>query len=125
MIAFPPWGASLSGGVPRYGADGVDDPLVAGAAAEVAGEPLSDLLVSRIGVVPEEGGHGHDEARRAEPALQPVVVAEGRLHWREPTLGRGHALDRHDLGPVGLDGEHQASPHGVAVEQDGAGSTDP
>ena len=34
----------------------------------------------------------------------------------------GEALDGRDLGAVGLHGEHETRPHGVAVEQDGARS---
>ena len=59
-----------------------DDALVAGAAAQVARQRLADLLVGRVRVVAQERGHRHDEARRAEAALQPVAVAERRLHRR-------------------------------------------
>ena len=40
--------------------------------------------------------------------------------WR-PSLGR-EALDRRDADAVGLDREHRAALHGVAVDVDGAGA---
>ena len=108
----------------RGGADGGEDALVAGAAAEVAGQRDADLVVGRVRVVAQERGRRHDEAGRAEPALQAVVVAERRLDRRQRAVGAAEALDGGDLGAVGLHGEHQARAHGLAVEQHGAGAAD-
>ena len=44
-------------------AGGVDDPVVSGAAAQVAGQADADLLVGRVGVVGEQGRHRHDDRR--------------------------------------------------------------
>src|SRR4051812_25788379 len=65
-------------GVSR-GADGGDDALVPGAAAQVAGESIPDRLVAWVRMVAQERGDADDEARRAEPALQTVVVPERDL----------------------------------------------
>ena len=63
---------------------------------------------------------GDNEARRAEAALQAVVVAERLLHRGQVVVGPGDALDGRDLGAVGLHGVHEAGPDGLAVEQDRA-----
>ena len=58
---------------PRYAA-------VAGAAAEVAADRLADREVVGSGMAVEQVVHGHDQARRAEPALHRARVDEGLLH---------------------------------------------
>src|SRR3954462_7827731 len=55
------------------------DVVVAGAAAEVALEPVADLFLARVRVAPEEVGGGHDHAGRAVAALERVVVPERLL----------------------------------------------
>ena len=78
-----------------------------------------------VGVVPQEGRQRDDDAGRAEPALEPVVVLHGLLHVVERPVGVGHALDRGDLGPVHLGREQQARAHRCAVDQHRAGSARP
>src|SRR5437762_5383823 len=74
-------------------ADGGDDVLIAGAAADVAFDRVTDLLVGGIWRSRQEVYRDHDHARRAEPALQAVVLPEGGLHGMQVvTLGK--ALDR-------------------------------
>ena len=99
--------------------DRLDDVHVAGAAAEVAADPLPDLLLVRVRVLVEQPGRLHDHARRAEAALEAVLVPE-RLLERVERRAVGHALDRLDLGAVGLDGEHRARLGALAVDVDGA-----
>src|SRR5919112_805789 len=48
--------------------DGLDDVLVARAAAVVALEPLPDLLLRRVRVLLKQAHGSHDHARRAIPA---------------------------------------------------------
>ena len=105
-------------------ADGGQDALVAGAAAQVAGQPLADLLVRGAGIVAQERGHRGDEAGGAESALQPVVLAERLLDGGQRAVGRGDALDGGDLAAVGLHREDQAGAHRLPVEQDGARAAD-
>src|ERR1700688_1806738 len=59
--------------------DGVDDELVARAAAEHAGELLADVLARQLPTVAGQCGRGHEERGRAESALQPVLVLEHLL----------------------------------------------
>ena len=105
-------------------ADGPHDVHVTGAPAEVARQPDADLLVTRPRVLLEERADRHQDARRAEAALQPVLLVK-RLLNRMQALGIGRqALDGGDLSPVDLDRHEQARPHRLAVEQDGAGAAD-
>ena len=59
--------------------NGVDDVLVAGAAAEVAGDALPDFVLARLRVVSKQVGGAHNHAWRAETALQPVLLPESLL----------------------------------------------
>ena len=106
----------------RGRADRGHDVLVAGTAADVALDRVADLVVGRVAVAGEQVGRGHDHARRAEAALQAVLLPEGGLERVELVRAGGHALDGGDGGAVGLDGEHRARLHGAAVDVDGAGA---
>src|ERR671930_2438621 len=106
----------------RRRVDGLDDVLVAGAAAEVALEPAPDLLLGQpVAVRAQELDAGHDHPRRAEAALEGVALPE-RLLERMQLAALRQALDRRDLAAVRLDGQHGAGLHGVPVEVDRAGS---
>src|ERR671930_2012899 len=108
----------------RRRVDGLDDVLVAGAAAEVALEPAPDLLVGQpVAVRAEELDAGHDHPRRAEAALERMALPEGLLQRMQLAVV-GETLDRRDLAAVGLDCEHGARLHGAAVEMDRAGAAD-
>src|SRR5262245_36607962 len=57
----------------------LDDVLVAGAAAQIAGQPFTDVCLAWIRVVLEEHVRRQDHPRRAEAALEPVLIPEGLL----------------------------------------------
>jgi len=61
----------------------------------------------------------HDHARRAEAALEPVVVAERFLH-RVQRAVLGQALDGRDAAAFGLGGQYRARLDGAAVDVDDA-----
>src|SRR5262245_343468 len=63
--------------------DGVEDPVVGAAPADVARDPLLDVVQGRIGDPLQEGLAGHHHPRRAEAALQRVVGAEALLQGME------------------------------------------
>src|SRR5947207_13464431 len=63
--------AQLGGGVEN----GADDLVVAGAAAEVAGEPVADLAFRRIRTARQQGLGGDQHPRRAVPALDCGMLA--------------------------------------------------
>src|SRR5689334_2359336 len=101
--------------------DRLDDVVVAGAPAEVAFQLVTDLLLARRRVALQHLAGGHDHARRAEAALQTVLLPEALLDGMQLTV-LGQALDRGDLGAVGLHGEQGARLHRLAVHEDGAGA---
>ena len=75
--------------------DGVEDLLVARAPAKIARQRLADLGVARARVAAQQVVAGHDQSRRAEPALHArpprrtrVAPRPGRRHWRSPRPSR-------------------------------------
>jgi hypothetical protein len=64
---------------------------------------------------------GRDHARRAEAALQRVMLAKGLLQRRE-VMVVGESFDRHDLAALGLHREHQTRAHRCVIDNDGAGA---
>ena len=95
----------------------LDDSLVAGAPAEVARQPLPDLVEVGFGLSSRNACTLTHEAGRAEPALEAVGLAERLLHRAERAVGGADALDGGDVGAVGLHREHQARAHRVAVDR--------
>ncbi len=99
---------------------GLDDLLVAGAAAQVAGEPLLDLGARRLRDVGEQRVRRHELARDAEPALGRAVVEErlaGAGLSRPSTASPSTVVIAR---AVRLDAEHQARVDAPAVDQDRA-----
>src|SRR6185312_15109417 len=66
--------------------DRPDDVLIAGAAADVAGDADPDFLLARRGILLEQPLRAHDHARRAEAALQAVHHAKTFLQRRQRTV---------------------------------------
>src|SRR5262245_43067605 len=100
---------------------GADDLGIGGAAAEIAGEIMPDLVVVRIGMRVEQLRGHQQETRRAVTALESAGLDEGLLHRAEPVAGR-ERLYRGDLGAVDEGGEVEAAGHGLAVDQHRAAS---
>src|ERR1019366_4862004 len=113
MLSLP---SHFRGGIEN----GADDFVVAGAAAQVAGQPVAYLALSWVLVVIQQGLRGDDQPRRAETALQRRVLEELLLHRVQHVAG-GDALDRDDVTALGLGGEHQAGTDQAAVDDDAAG----
>src|SRR5256886_16464475 len=99
----------------------LDDVHVPGAPAKVAFEAPADLVLGRVRVLRQQVGRGHDEPGRAVAALQAVLVPEGLLDRVQLAIF-GHALDRRQALALGLDGEHRAALHRLAVDVDRAGA---
>src|SRR5262249_54097067 len=66
----------------------------------------------------------HEKPRRAEAALQAVIVDE-RLLQRMQLVAVRQAFDGADLPAFGLHRKHQAGAHGLAIEQHRAGTAHP
>src|SRR6266568_7512609 len=95
--------------------------LIARAAAEVPFQAPANLLTVWVGIAPKELVSREYHARRAEAALQAVFLPKALLERMELALGR-EALDRGQLGAVGLDSEHRARLDGLLVHQNRAGA---
>ena len=74
------------------GQHGIDDVLVAGAAAQIARQRLAHLVLARRRMFVEKGRHGHQDARRAVAALQAVVIVHRLLQRVVFAIGAGQAL---------------------------------
>src|SRR5205814_9686134 len=91
--------------------DGTHDVLVPGAAAQVAGQPLPNLRLARVGVLAQQVDRGHDHARGAEPALERVLLVERPLHRVQRAVRPGQALERGDLRAPGPPGPYRGALH--------------
>jgi len=101
---------------------GADDLVIAGAAAQIAGQPIAGVLFGWVLVLVEERPCGGLlKARRAEAALQRGVLEEFLLH-RMQRVAHGDASTVVTLRPSPRNAEHQARAHQLAVENDGAGA---
>src|SRR5262249_42515059 len=80
--------------------DRADDVLVAGAAADLAGDRLPDDGLAGIRDAVEQPPGGHHHAGRAKAALQTMAGGEPLLHRVEPGA-TGEPLDRRDPPAVG------------------------
>ena len=98
----------------------VEDLRVPRTAAEVAAQRLADLVVRGLRHPPQEIHRRHDQPGRAEPALHRPRRRERLLHRMQLPLRRPQPLHGHDLVPVRLRGQHQASAHELSVQQDRA-----
>src|SRR6185503_10762963 len=101
-------------------ADRGHDVVVARAAADIPLDRVPDLVVARIRVVGEEVRGHHDHPRRAEAALEPVLLPERVLERVQRAVAGLHSLDRRDVRAIRLDREHRAAFHGLAIDGDGA-----
>src|SRR3984957_1288082 len=88
--------------------DRFHDIVVAGAAADIAFEAVADRVFVKVRAQSiDEVDGGHDHARRAEAALQPVIVLESLLHGMELAV-RGEAFDRRHLRALATRRQHRA-----------------
>ena len=105
--------------------DGVDEGLVAGAAADVVVllEPVAHIVSRRRRVGVEQALGRDDEAGRAESALH-AAVRDPRLLQRMKVRGSADALDGGDFGVL-VDVLHllAARADHFAIEEHGAGAT--
>ena len=99
----------------------LDDLVVAGAAAEVAGQRLaiSASLGGRVGL--EQRLRRHQDPRRAVAALRGAEVGEGALQRMELVAER-ETFDGLDRASLHLGGEDEAREHRPAVDQHRAGA---
>src|SRR6266536_1573205 len=105
----------------RGDADRVQDLLIAGAPAQVAGERLADFGVGWMWILAQQADRLHDKARRAKTALHRAGLSERELH-RVQRAAVGEAFDREDLAVLRLARRDEAGAHGHAVHEHGTGA---
>ncbi len=98
---------------------GIDDLLIAGAAAKITAHSLTDLLPCRFCVAPEEVRCREDHAGRAEAALDGSVLDKGFLQGME-FFSERNPFDGGDTTTFELGGQHQTRECALAVDKDGA-----
>jgi hypothetical protein len=108
--------------VPRFprGLNGVDDAVITGAPAEVAGEAALDSATVSRQIPVDEVGRPYGDAGGAETALYGALTHKST--GKQLTLALGKALEGHHLGAVGAGWIQLARQGGFAVEEDGATS---
>src|SRR5208282_1645961 len=98
---------------------GLDDVLVARAAAQIARHPVPDLLFRGTGIFLEQPVGARDHTRRAETALQTMLSRKPFLDCMQGAA-LFESLDREHLGALTLYGEQGAGLDRHAVEIDRA-----
>ena len=94
-------------GILRGKPNRLEDVLVPGAAASIAGNGLAYFLLVRLLVRREQLVSGEQQARRTVAALQAVGLAEGLLNrMKLPIFFQ--TLDRNDFRTIGLNRENRA-----------------
>src|SRR6516162_294537 len=101
-LAGADWFAHLLGSLLH----GLDDVLIAGAAAQVARQALANGRLAGIWVLLEQRVRRQHHARRAVPALKTVLIPEALLK-RVKCPAVGEPLDSHDLVAVSLHRKHR------------------
>src|SRR5258708_38986792 len=92
--------------------NGAHDVVVAGAAANVAGEVVTDFTLRRVRGFLEQLAHAHDHPRCAETALQSVMFMEIRLERMQGATTRCEASDGRDRGSTPLDCQNRPRVNG-------------
>ena len=95
--------------------------MVAGAAADITFEPFPDFLFARVRVILYQIEGAHHHARRAEAALEAVILAKGFLH-RMQGVAVGHSLDRGHFGSIALCRQNSTAFQRLAIFMDDAGA---
>src|SRR5262249_19706983 len=118
LLLCVPLGHGLSAG-----RDGLDDVVVAGAAAQVAFELVANGgIVEVVALAVDHVDRGHDHAWGTIAALQPVMLAERLLHGVQRAVGIGETFDSGDVRAFDLPDEDRARFDRLAVHVHHAGT---
>ena len=120
------WGSTrrLSTHLGDHAAHGLDDVLIAGAAAEIGREKIEDVVIREVRIRFQRVHRQHQKTRRAESTLKRVVLDECALHGMQ-LVPLGKAFDRADALALGLDREHQAGSDRLIVKDHGTCAAHP
>src|SRR5271170_2402559 len=98
------------------------DRRVARAAAKMPAEEIANRRLVRPRMITQKTIQRHQNAGRAEAALQRMIALERRLQNAEAARRRREAFHGPDIATVDLHGERQAGARRRAVDADGAGA---
>jgi hypothetical protein len=105
--------------------DRIHDVLVTGAPAQIARNRLTDFHLGRMWVFLQEWNEGHQNPRRAVPALQSMRFPKSVLQGMQLVGSLCQPLHGSNRVPVGLNGKHQAGTSRFAIKQYRAGAAHP
>src|SRR3989304_1733186 len=105
---------------PGRGLECLKEGVVAGAAAQVAGDRLSNFIRGWPWALQQQAGARHQESRGAVAALHPPGFDEALLDGVQRSVGR-QALHRDDLCSMGAGGRPPAGHHRHSLQQCRAG----
>src|SRR5205823_13413432 len=115
--------ASPLGAFLRDGFDGIDNRLIAGAAAIVPRQMFADGITAWGPAARKQFLCSQQHRWCAETALQRVPLAEGVLQVRDGASVR-YTLDGFDVGAVALHRERETAAHNRVVDSHRAGAGD-
>ena len=119
-MGFCSWSLAFSlGGVHHS----IYDLLVARAAADVAADGLSDLVLRRMGVVSNQRVTCDEHAGGAVAALEGVLFTKCILYFGHDAAFGRQALYSGHAHFIGLNGKHAARANGLIVQQNSACAT--
>src|SRR4051812_8392900 len=101
---------------------GLDDIVIACAAAQVALQAMTNLFFARVRITLQQIAGGYDHTGGAVAALEPVALPEAFLQGVQLAVLR-QPFDGGDLRAVGLNRQYGAGFDADAIEHDSAGAT--
>src|SRR5690606_13256845 len=100
--------------------DCINNLLIAGTAADVAADRLTDLRLVRTGILAQQGMTRDQHALRTVAALQRMLLTKSVLQRRERLSFRRQALDRRNGVALGLNRKHAAGANRLSIKQNTA-----
>ena len=90
--------------------------MISGAAAQIPGQRVADLVAGRIGLAIEQRLCSHQKSRRAVTTLGRTEVGKGLLERMEPAVCR-ETFDGQHVTVSTLDAQNETRQHRLAIEQ--------
>ena len=103
--------------------DRLDDVLIAGAAAQISFQAVTNFITRRIRIAIDDLARRDDHSRRAITTLQAVLLPKAFLNGMQCAVVR-ESFDRRHVRAIGLDGKHRARLHCLTVDEHSAGAAD-
>src|SRR6056297_2298435 len=102
--------------------DRLDNVVISRAATDIALKIMPYLGFARLGILLEQRMRAHHHTRRAETALQAVMILKRLLHMVERAIGLAHPLDGGDLGPFSFARKDRTGLYRLAIHMHETGA---